>query len=199
MDDFILEIPNAFPNGLCETIIGRFENDNRKIPKNVAIGNKVIKLNSTNITAVDISLLSGWEDITNIIVSYVSKYIATYMSHLKTKFEKEQEIHTLEPFITSKSINLEPFGVHKISKGGHYAWHNDGDIYNGAAFCQYIIYLNDLNENDGGCTEFINGKKIIPTRGKILIFPRSWTFPHRGCEVHGKSKYIIAGYISLSL
>ena len=79
--------------------------------------------------------------------------------------------------------------VHKIKKGDKYGWHHDG-ILGYPTFVQMIFYLNTLEEDEGGCTEFIDGKKVRPEVGKILVFPQSWLFPHCGNEVKNKPKYI---------
>ena len=60
------------------------------------------------------------------------------------------------------------------------------------------MYLNTLDYNEGGITEFINGRKIKPDIGKILIFPSNWSFVHRGQEVKSKViKYTITTSINL--
>ena len=198
MDDFIVEFPNAIPPELCQSMINRFENDNRKQPGVIGIGDRVVYLESMKKTIeIPISMYRGWEDISQLMKKYIFEYTERYLLYLKSKFDKNTDLHTLEPYIGIKTIDISNFNMHKIENGGHDAWHNDGDIYNPNSFCQFIIYLNDLVETDGGYTEFINGKKIFPRKGKILFFPKSWTFPHRGYKVCGKPKYTVCGYIYL--
>lgn len=36
----------------------------------------------------------------------------------------------------------------------------------------------------------INGRKVKPEAGKVLVYPCSWTFPHTGAEVKYGSKYM---------
>ena len=55
-----------------------------------------------------------------------------------------------------------------------------------------LFYLNDV---DGGETEFISGKKIIPSTGKLVMFPSSWNFIHRGVTPNKGKKYIISAYL----
>ena len=54
------------------------------------------------------------------------------------------------------------------------------------------IYLNDIDK--GGETDF-HYKKRIPRTGKLLLFPATWTFPHRGIMPESSDKYIITGWI----
>jgi hypothetical protein len=59
-----------------------------------------------------------------------------------------------------------------------------------------LIYLNTLEDNQGGCTEFMCGKKVRPEQGKLLIFPSTWTYVHRGAEVkNGGVKYTLGTWV----
>jgi hypothetical protein len=55
-----------------------------------------------------------------------------------------------------------------------------------------ILLLNDVNE--GGETYFIDGK-VKPTTGKLLLFPATWTYLHKGDIPRSNSKYIITGWL----
>ena len=61
-------------------------------------------------------------------------------------------------------------------------------------FMSFLIYLNDVEV--GGETRFINiQKKVRPKRGRLLIFPPLWLFPHMGAEVQSGDKYILSTYL----
>ena len=51
-------------------------------------------------------------------------------------------------------------------------------------------YTND----SGGWTEFIDGTRIQPKVGSILLFPATWTYVHRGYPTK-VPKYIVTGWI----
>jgi len=55
-----------------------------------------------------------------------------------------------------------------------------------------LFYLNDV---DGGETEFISGKKVIPSAGKLVMFPSTWNCIHRGVTPNKGKKYIISAYL----
>ena len=57
----------------------------------------------------------------------------------------------------------------------------------------YLFYLNTIEE--GGETEFIDGTKIKPETGKLLIFPATWTYEHRGNVPISSNKYICTGWL----
>ena len=59
---------------------------------------------------------------------------------------------------------------------------------------RYIIwYLNDVK--DGGYTEFIDGTRIQPEAGKLIIFPSTWDFLHRGVSPKTETKYLCTGWV----
>jgi hypothetical protein len=50
--------------------------------------------------------------------------------------------------------------------------------------------------NEGGETEFFNGRiKIKPEKGKLLLFPSTWTFMHKGNTPISSNKYIVTGWL----
>ena len=55
-------------------------------------------------------------------------------------------------------------------------------------------YLNTIEEKDDGYTEFIDGTKIQPVVGRLIFFPATWTFLHRGYPPKVK-KYLCNGWM----
>ena len=59
---------------------------------------------------------------------------------------------------------------------GRYINHNDFSVEwskNEYRVITYIFYLNDVNH--GGETQFWNDEKVIPEKGKLVLFP-SWIY-----------------------
>jgi hypothetical protein len=88
------------------------------------------------------------------------------------------------------NIDVTEFQVQRYKVGDFFDWHVDSLSGVNRIFA-FIIYLN---ENDG-CTEFLNGKKVKPEPGKIVFFPTTWTYPHRGQQIKEGTKYIITGFV----
>ena len=58
----------------------------------------------------------------------------------------------------------------------------------------FILYLNTVEE--GGETEFIHTeRKIKPVKGKVLIFPCNYLFPHKGNIPISDDKYIATSFL----
>jgi hypothetical protein len=191
MDKFILEIPNLVPHDLCSKIINRFENDSNKKPAwmdYISNGKKIHR--SKRNTELHISYRENWKDLDLQIQNYVYKAVMEYLKFLEDGFKCEQEHHTLDRVIYNiNQITDSGYCIQKIKTGDHYDWHTDS-VPCVPGFIQLIIYLNDFNLDQGGCTEFPSGKKVRPECGKVLIFPCSWTYPHRGNQVKYGTKYI---------
>ena len=79
---------------------------------------------------------------------------------------------------------------------GRYIYHDDQHIdwkKNRYRILTFIWYLNDVIT--GGETEFFGTREIIPEAGKLVLFPSSWSYPHRGKMPISHDKYIITGWI----
>ena len=77
----------------------------------------------------------------------------------------------------------------------YYNWHIDCQTYqNGwTRTVACIWYLNAVEE--GGETEFAFGHKVVPSAGKLILFPATWNFPHRGLSPIKGNKYIITSFV----
>ena len=178
--EFIYEIENALPKEVCEEIIERFLNSDHKIKSGTFGGVNTDVRKSTNLW---ITTSNGWDDKTtkNIINTFLNgldKY-KKYLIDSKCLTEKTLLNH-------ASTISFESLFVNEMKEGEFYNWHID-DTSKNHALCSRtftcLLYLNTLQEDQGGCTEFMCGKKVRPEQGKLLIFPSTWTYEHRGAIV----------------
>ena len=85
--------------------------------------------------------------------------------------------------------------IQKYEPGGFYDWHNDWTMHDGCSrVYTYIWYLNTIKKKDGGYTQFIDGTKIQPKVGRLVIFPALWTYLHRAFPPQ-VPKYICTGWV----
>ena len=91
------------------------------------------------------------------------------------------------------------FLIKKYDKNkGKFIYHNDFIIEkknNMYRIITFIWYLNDVEE--GGETEFCGDFTIRPEVGKLIFFPASWCYPHRGKMPISSDKYIITGWLHI--
>ena len=114
-------------------------------------------------------------------------------------FAEEEYANVLYlPGITSDfNTVFEPPSLLRYENNQEYKWHCDGKPFinpNDTALSHnrlisIVCYLNDNFE--GGETKVLN-TPWKPVRGKALVFPSNWTYPHCACPVTLGTKYSIA-------
>jgi len=99
-----------------------------------------------------------------------------------------------------KSDNLRCTSV-KMQKtdpgAGYHVWHcEQGGGQSSNRGLVYALYLNSLDSDAAGETEFLYQRLRIPAKENCMVmWPAAFTHAHRGNVVHGnKSKYIITGW-----
>jgi len=188
--DFIGMFDNIFPDYYCTHMINEFERvlekgmcGNRQDSENITKTKKQDEFYFLNLKNHCFSDFNG-ESPTNI-----------FFNGLQTCFDD----YTKE-YDVLKDCNLRCTSVkmQKTSPGsGYHVWHSEqgnGDSANRGLV--YILYLNDLEPDAAGETEFLYQKlRIPPKENSLVIWPAAFTHAHRGNVVHGnKSKYIITGW-----
>lgn len=76
-------------------------------------------------------------------------------------------------------------------------FHNHSDCWSyGTASRQLsiIVYLNDVTEGGGTSFEHL-GTTVTPKKGRVLIFPSSFVYTHRGEAPISNSKYIVVSWL----
>ena len=89
------------------------------------------------------------------------------------------------------------YAIQRTNSGEFYHWHVDGGSHEfSSRQLVAIFYLNDLSDDQGGKTEFLNQNlSIKPETGKLILFPPLWTHKHRGQIVSSGQKYIATTWI----
>jgi hypothetical protein len=205
MDNFILEIPNIVPPNLCKEIIKKFKNDpNKSNAPTLAylIGNEKLIVDGKR-SAIMMKNNKNYDEFIKPMIEIFFDIYDKYLKHLETTFKdiNKDADYNMNPFIreikSDRDVNIEGgFIVHEITKGRSYKWHHDFIYSDGERFISIIIYLNTLEEDEGGHTEFLCGRKVRPEIGKAVAYPVNWDFIHKGNEVLGdNAKYICTGQI----
>ena len=189
--DFVLEIPNNLSDEMCEQMIKRFEEDHRKRRGTTADANPETLVKKS----MDLQLtgLECWKDIDEYLHKQLNEGVNKYKEHLMKKIGSVDWVN----------YRLEDTGyqIQKTTKGQYYSWHYDAWLEDKRIFT-FLWYLNDIDPViDGGGTAFhptISGGKVVkPERGKLILFPATWTYLHMGLPLitEEKNKYICTGWI----
>jgi len=81
---------------------------------------------------------------------------------------------------------------------GYHVWHieHQKGYHNEARAFVFSVYLNDVEE--GGETEFLHfSKRVKPKTGRIVIWPASFPYVHRGNPPLSGEKYILTSWMML--
>jgi len=181
-DIFIFELENNLDSEICDNIIERFESDNRIYPGVTGGG---VNLNVKKTKDLFISTLKEWSDIDKILCQQLNIGLQKYLNVLR---------NMCDHLWFDSSIKDIGYQVQRYKKrDGFYSWHNDFLTYpnNDYRVITFIWYLNDVNE--GGETYFLSGK-IIPKKGKLVLFPATWNYLHKGSIPISNDKYIVTGW-----
>jgi hypothetical protein len=192
MDDhFILEIENNIPDDICKQIIERFENDPNKEQSKIGttIDNEgIIDLSRRNSKEICISPKQRWNDIDKILKDAIGEGLRLYRKEIEKKIQMVGEDPNFLMKYLMQDVTDHGYVVQRVEKDSWFRWHHDS-TYNDNMLT-VIWYLNTVDISNGGRTEFISGRKVLPKVGKLLIFPSTWTNLHCGSWVRNQYKYI---------
>jgi len=182
-DKSIFEMRNVFTSEQCQLFIDYHEQSPNKLAGALVGGaHKIKKSTDVHITGAykhDLDLIKIYKD-------GMEKVFAEYMKHLND-IDKNGRLSSL------MVGEISAPQIQRTSKGDFFHWHSD---YDNERMLAIIIYLNDIDEENGGSTEFNSGRKVQPETGKVLIFPTSQLHLHRGNTIlNGHSKYIISAFV----
>lgn len=171
----------------CESVIEKYELESFKsIATTVGGYSNVLQATEVNITNLD-----SWKEEDDHLFHKLNKALDKYRQHLKDNLMID---------FTADMLIDSGYKIKRYSgdEGDHFDWHQDyctDDNY-GRGASRYLSYIWYLNSVDGGETEFINGLQIQPEVGKLIIFPATWTYIHRGkTPPPNTTKYICSGFL----
>ena len=176
---------NALDPKTCEDIIQKFRHDDRKAPGITTSGQVMLELKKSMDLAI--SDLDEWEHIDRTIFQSLADNLEEYSKRITEIIGKP---------LWSDQVKDSGYNVKRYRPDDYYNWHIDCQTYQGGwtRTIACIWYLNEVEE--GGETEFAFGHKITPETGKLILFPATWNFPHRGLSPIKGNKYIITSFVS---
>ena len=183
--EFIYECDDVFPVDFCNRVIDKFEKSPLKRTGTTGFATINKQKKST-----DIRIYSEpeWVEEEKYFHDMIRKAMKKYETFL-LKMDVDDEVKKQTSDILTNS-HIHPPQIQKTEPGQYYHWHHDQGYPPHWKIFTYIIYLNDVEKGSGGTTEFSCGKIIQPKAGKIVFFPCTWTYFHRGKTLEKGVKYI---------
>jgi len=187
--DLIFIKDGALKPDFCEHAIKKFEDDGEAEPGGTGRFNTY---NPTVKQSYDLFIepANGWGDEDEVFFKSLTDCYEEYYQNV------------IEPIPGCDGYNMlwdRGYKIQRTVPGGFYHWHNDfgvGDERHpdfGERLVTFIWYLNDVDE--GGETEFMDGTKVKPKQGRLMFFPCTWMYGHRGCPPVSNNKYICTGWL----
>ena len=199
MDTYIYENDYSIPEILCDEIINKYEKNSDLHYQGLTHGGVQKKIKDTRDFSIPkcANETNEWFKIEKFLYKELQKNFEKYKENINNNNEYKPENNNNILFKVLDSYHhVDNFMVQKYSKGiGKYTYHDDFfcDINNKRyRTVTYLWYLNDVEE--GGETELFGSYRIKPKKGKLILFPASWCFPHRGKMPISDDKYIITGW-----
>ena len=191
-NEFIGIYSNVYPQGFCQHLIENFE-------RVIATGagsdrygtDKSPKHNKDDYQLNALPYNFGYFD--NI------KAQDLYFKGLQDCFDQYSLKFSILNQLDLNTINMK---IQKTGPGqGYHLWHSEQGNSEEAKprVLTFILYLNTLDKEDGGETEFFyQRKRYNPVENTLIIWPASFTHAHRGNAVLGiNNKYIVTGWFIL--
>ncbi len=106
-----------------------------------------------------------------------------------------QELHTATERWRPERQSM----VYKMQKtspyGGFCMWHQEQGSQDSTRgrYAVWMLYLNDVHR-DGGTDFPVQGIRMQPTEGTMVIWPAAYTHPHRSSPDLEETKYILTGW-----
>ena len=193
--EFIYECDDVFPVDFCNRVIDKFEKSNLKFKGTIGDSITSFIKQSTDLRIYD---EPEWVEEEKYFHDMIRKAMKKYETFL-LKMDVDDEVKKKLSGIIVNSHVYSP-QIQRTEPGQYYHWHDDQGYPPNWKMFSYIIYLNDVEKESGGTTEFSCGKIIQPKAGKIIFFPCTWTYFHRGKTLEKGVKYIAtAGLTSIPI
>jgi len=188
-DPFFYINNDGMPHELCDKIINLFENDNNK-RRGVSGKFRSIELKIKNTLDLNISGYDEWKEIDIQVYNIMQDLLMSYIKNLLL-YNKEFD------FLFKDNIVFDNgFQVQKYQKNfGKYIWH--ADCLNDDCSSRIIAFIWYLNDVDIGGETMFSSFKVKPEKGKLVIFPSTWTYLHKAEIPISNDKYILTGWISI--
>lgn len=178
LDTLIRVYDNHIPPAFCDEIVRRFEGAGDHHVSAPFPPHRVF-------TEMNLMATPGWDDVTAKLIGAMQDGVRRYVDDAGVSRVVWPEKNGYEQIRMKRYL---PNGEDQFD------WHVDvQDHASARRFLVYFWYLTDVAE--GGETEFQWGRSVRPQKGRLIMFPPTWEFPHRGAPVVDGVKYIVGGYL----
>ena len=193
IDNFIGVYDNYISPDECRKAIELFDNQykfNNTVNRIRFEDAHALRKKDEQFFAMGHNINTWWTDLRSLIANFD----LAFKHYLDTTGGSEAFDRTPENPFHYSCIKLQK----TLPTEGYHIWHIEhGQGFNNEhrAFV-YSVYLNDVEE--GGETEFLHfSKRVKPKAGRIVIWPASFPYVHRGNPPISGEKYLLTSWMNL--
>lgn len=187
LSEFVRVYEGALSDAVCDDIVRRFEEDtaHHSGPGGVPVGAAHVDARS-NWTELNIQSLDHWSDVLSQLLPATTQYSERYAEDCRIWFPSRAKLEDYR----IKRYQPDP--------GDQFHPHVDIDCLDHAKrFLVLFWYLTDVEE--GGETFFNDlDYGVKPKKGRMLMFPPFWMYPHTGVRPISGTKYILGTYLNFA-
>ena len=191
--DLIKVYDNDLEDDICDYLVYHFE-------KSFNRHKKTLRNRTPNFTEYNLSR-NAWRNkktkkIYDLLINQIHHRSKDYFKYINDNFNylfPKDRIYSNTVF--PKSYNIERVRIKRYIPNMNEAFDTHVDSINllsCSRFVSFLWYLNDVE--DGGHTVF-NGMRVDPRKGRLVMFPPLWPYPHAGEEPESNTKYIMSSYL----
>jgi len=185
---FVRVYDDALPADLCDAVVERFDLETAHhtgpggIPEGDLHGDAESRWTELNIERLD-----SWADIRPALVASTQEFGRRYAEDCRVG---------LPPRAKLEDYRIKRYDA---SRGDHFRPHLDADsLGNAKRFLVFFWYVADVA--DGGETTFPDlDIAVPPKKGRLLMFPPFWMYPHAGLPPRSGPKYILGTYLTYAV
>ena len=187
METCIRFYDDVLSGDFCKDVIQRFEHAEGKQRGLTYTKGNIEEYDKSHKDTIELVISDHpqWRDVEEVLTKSYMEYVQRYIYEFNPLLAIGQETYR------------EEFRIKKYDIGGLFNWHIDCNGENYYRILAIQFYFNEVQE--GGETEFEYQKaRVKPQRGRLIIFPATWTFRHRGAPVISNSKYVCTNYLRVN-
>jgi hypothetical protein len=196
-DGFIGIYNNVFPEGYCEHLVEQMD-----IMEREGVGsNRILSESASRHIKSDYQIGLINDNNTVPFVNRQNERLSTrkiFFDGLQDCFSDYQEKFSI---IKHNPLNTNYIKLQKTTPGeGYHVWHYEqGGGESASRALVWLMYLNTLEPEEAGETEFLyQQKRFRPVKNTMIFWPAAFTHTHRGNTVYGKNnKYVATGWFHL--
>jgi hypothetical protein len=179
LNDLIQVYDNALEPEVCDFLIQFFEGQQQ-------LQEKIENDYKPNFTQTNLTENCNISRDVNLIHNEIIKKAFAY---------RDKYYEFVDKRVFPESHAFEQFRIKKYNPKGGDMFDTHVDVKDYASSRRYLSYLWYLNDVDEGGNTVFTGLSIQPKKGKLVMFPPLWMFPHKGEPPMSGPKYILTGYL----